>query len=62
MMLDADGNEVQGPGEGILAMKGAWPAMARTLHGDHERFEATYFSPFRVSPPTRLPARERAQF
>jgi acetyl-CoA synthetase len=31
----------QGPGEGILAIKGAWPSMARTLHGDHERFEAT---------------------
>jgi hypothetical protein len=22
--------------------------MARTLHGDHERYEATYFAPFKV--------------
>lgn len=46
VMLDTNGNEIQGPGEGMLAMKGAWPSMARTLHGDHERFEATYFAPF----------------
>ncbi|KAL6750699.1 acetyl CoA synthetase [Haematococcus lacustris] len=46
VMLDANGNEQDGPGEGILAIKSAWPSMARTLHGDHDRFQATYFAPF----------------
>lgn len=35
-------------GEGILAIKAPWPAMMRTVHGDHARFEQTYFSAFKV--------------
>lgn len=34
------------PGEGILALTQPWPSMMRTLRGDHERFEKTYFSTF----------------
>lgn len=34
-------------GEGILAIKAPWPCMMRTVYGDHERFEQTYFSAFK---------------
>jgi acetyl-CoA synthetase len=43
-LIDQEGNEMQGPGEGYLVMKDAWPGLARTVFGDHERFEQTYFS------------------
>jgi acetyl-CoA synthetase len=33
--------------EGILCFSGSWPGQARTIHGDHPRFVATYFEPFR---------------
>jgi acetyl-CoA synthetase len=37
------GKELDGPNvEGVLCIKGAWPSMARTIYGDHERFLATY--------------------
>mmetsp|Transcript_7614 Transcript_7614/g.16508 ORF Transcript_7614/g.16508 Transcript_7614/m.16508 type:complete len:668 (-) Transcript_7614:1182-3185(-) len=47
VLLSPEGQEMSGPGEGILAIKGPWPAMARTLHGDHERFASVYFAPFK---------------
>uniref|UniRef100_A0A7S0RB14 Acetyl-coenzyme A synthetase n=1 Tax=Chlamydomonas leiostraca TaxID=1034604 RepID=A0A7S0RB14_9CHLO len=47
VVLTPEGTEMTGPGEGILCMKAPWPAMARTLHGDHDRFEATYFAAFK---------------
>ena len=34
----------QGEAEGLLMIKRPWPSMMRTLAGDHDRFEATYFS------------------
>lgn len=47
-LLDAvTGVELEGDGkEGLLAIKGATPAMARTIYGDHERFVATYFKEY----------------
>ena len=46
-MLDDQGNEVKGNNvSGLLAIKSPWPAMARTIQGDHERFEQTYLNPF----------------
>ncbi|OBS27834.1 hypothetical protein FPOA_01777 [Fusarium poae] len=37
------GVELQGNGvEGVLAFKSSWPSMARTVYGDHQRFEETY--------------------
>eukprot|EP00884_Botryococcus_braunii_P002880 jgi/Botrbrau1/12593/Bobra.0169s0121.1 len=47
VLLDDKGNELEGPAEGILAVKQAWPSMMRTLKGDHARFEQTYFSTFK---------------
>ncbi len=43
-IVDKDGNEVEGVGEGSLCMKDSWPGQMRTLYGDHERFIETYFT------------------
>lgn len=45
-LLDAHGQEIEGPGEGTLVLKASWPGQARTLWGDHERFVETYFRPY----------------
>ncbi len=45
-ILDADGNEVEGPGEGNLVIKASWPGQIRTIYGDHERLIQTYFSTY----------------
>ncbi|KAI8474948.1 MAG: acetyl-CoA synthetase [Monoraphidium minutum] len=47
VLLDAAGREMAGPGEGVLAIRRSWPGIMRTLFGDHERFEQTYFSAFK---------------
>lgn len=44
VVLDPQGKEQEGPCEGYLCIKGAWPGMARTLFGDHKRFEEAYFT------------------
>jgi acetyl-CoA synthetase len=45
VILDEKGNELEGNGvSGLLAIKSAWPAMARTIQGDHERFMQTYLT------------------
>ncbi|KAL4422637.1 hypothetical protein ABPG75_008834 [Micractinium tetrahymenae] len=46
-LLDFQGNEIQGVGEGYLVMKRPWPALARTLAGDHPRYEQTYFGHYK---------------
>ncbi|GIY91343.1 acetyl-coenzyme A synthetase, cytoplasmic, partial [Caerostris extrusa] len=45
-ILDEEGNEIKGPGKGYLVIKRPWPAIMRTVYGDHNRFEQTYFSKF----------------
>lgn len=45
-ILDADGNEVEGPGQGNLVIKASWPGQIRTIYGDHERLIQTYFSTY----------------
>jgi acetyl-CoA synthetase len=35
------------PIEGVLAIKDSWPGQMRTVWGDHERFEKTYFSDYK---------------
>uniref|UniRef100_F1KV43 acetate--CoA ligase n=1 Tax=Ascaris suum TaxID=6253 RepID=F1KV43_ASCSU len=45
-LVDADGRELEGPGEGNLCIKRAWPGICRTVFGDHARYISTYFSPF----------------
>jgi acetyl-CoA synthetase len=43
-LIDQEGNAIKGSGEGYLVINDAWPGMMRTVFGDHERFEQTYFS------------------
>ena len=33
--------------EGVLAIKDSWPGQMRTVWGDHERFEKTYFADYK---------------
>lgn len=44
VILDAENNELQGAAEGALAIKYPWPAMARTIYLDHNRYQQTYFA------------------
>ena len=46
VLLDADGNELEGPNEGNLCIKNSWPGQMRTVYGDHDRFIETYFSQY----------------
>ncbi|MFC3337667.1 acetate--CoA ligase [Paracandidimonas soli] len=42
-LVGADGELVQGAGEGHLIIQDSWPGQARTVYGDHQRFIDTYF-------------------
>jgi acetyl-CoA synthetase len=45
VLLDDQGVEIEGnPASGNLAIKHPWPAMMRTVYGDHKRFFETYFA------------------
>ncbi|MGL9774005.1 MAG: acetate--CoA ligase [Sodalis sp. (in: enterobacteria)] len=46
-LVDNAGTPVDGAGEGNLVITDSWPGQARTLYGDHDRFEQTYFSTFK---------------
>lgn len=45
-ILDADGNEIEGPGEGNLVIKASWPGQIRSIYGDHQRLIETYFATY----------------
>ncbi|GMG85845.1 acetate--CoA ligase [Biformimicrobium ophioploci] len=47
VLLDEKGEEIEGAGEGALAMKASWPSMIRSVYGDHQRMVDTYFSTFK---------------
>ena len=44
VLLDAEGQRLEGAAEGHLCLATSWPGQARTVWGDHDRFVATYFS------------------
>ena len=46
VIVDGEGQVIEGAGEGNLCIAAPWPGMMRTLYGDHERFVQTYFSMF----------------
>ena len=46
ILLDGNGKEIHGPGEGLLMIKSSWPSQLRSVYGDHNRFIETYFKPF----------------
>lgn len=43
-LLDQDGNEIEGEGEGYLVIKSSWPSQMRTLYNNPERYREAYFS------------------
>ncbi|XP_044588467.1 acetyl-coenzyme A synthetase [Cotesia glomerata] len=45
-LLDEDGKIIEGEGEGYLVFRQPWPGMMRSLYGNHERFQTTYFDKF----------------
>jgi len=48
VLMDENGNEIKGNQvDGRLCIKFPWPAIARTIWGDHERYRDTYFSAFK---------------
>lgn len=55
LMLLLQGKEVEeGDAYGALCMKTAWPGLARTIYGDHQRFLDTYFNVFPGRPNMEL--------
>ena len=46
-LVDNDGAALEGATEGNLCITHSWPGQARTVYGDHERFEQTYFSTYK---------------
>ncbi|MFT3930376.1 MAG: acetate--CoA ligase [Spongiibacteraceae bacterium] len=45
-LLDSNGNEIHGAGEGNLVIKASWPSQIRSVFGDHQRMTDTYFKPY----------------
>uniref|UniRef100_A0A667YP94 Acetyl-coenzyme A synthetase, cytoplasmic n=1 Tax=Myripristis murdjan TaxID=586833 RepID=A0A667YP94_9TELE len=45
-ILNESGEELEGPSEGYLVFKQPWPGVMRTVYGNHQRFETTYFRKF----------------
>ena len=46
ILLDSEGSEIKGEGEGLLMIKASWPSQIRSVYGDHQRCINTYFSPY----------------
>ncbi|MGV8960182.1 MAG: acetate--CoA ligase [Stenotrophomonas sp.] len=42
-IVDANGEFIEGEGEGNLVILSSWPGQMRTVYGDHQRFIDTYF-------------------
>jgi acetyl-CoA synthetase len=47
VIVDNDGNVLEGAAEGNLCIAQSWPGQMRTVFGDHKRFIETYFSTFK---------------
>jgi acetyl-CoA synthetase len=45
-LVDNGGQPLEGEAEGNLILTHSWPGQARSVYGDHERFEQTYFSTY----------------
>jgi len=46
-LVDSDGTALEGVAEGNLCITDSWPGQMRTIYGDHDRFEQTYFSTYK---------------
>jgi acetyl-CoA synthetase len=47
VIVDGEGQPIEGEGEGNLCIAESWPGQMRTVYGDHQRFVETYFSTFK---------------
>jgi acetyl-CoA synthetase len=47
VLVDAEGQVLDGATEGNLCIAASWPGQMRTVYGDHERFVQTYFSTYK---------------
>ena len=45
-LVDGDGKILDGATEGNLCLPDSWPGQMRSVYGDHDRFELTYFSTY----------------
>ena len=45
-VVNPEGKVLEGACEGNLVLADSWPGQSRTIYGDHERFEQTYFSTY----------------
>lgn len=45
-LMDENGNEIEGEGEGALVIRRSWPGQIRTVYKNHNRFMETYFSAY----------------
>ena len=45
-LLEPEGQEITGPGSGVLCIEEPWPGIMRTVYGQHKRFKETYFSTY----------------
>jgi len=46
VLVDADGNILEGEARGNLCIGDSWPGQMRTVYGDHQRFIDTYFTQY----------------
>ena len=46
VLLDEQGQQIDGAGSGVLAIKASWPGQIRSVYGDHQRMIDTYFKPY----------------
>ena len=46
VLLDAEGQVLEGEGSGNLAIRSSWPSQIRTVYGDHQRCKDTYFTTY----------------
>ena len=47
VLLDENGNEIEGAASGNLAIRQSWPGQIRTVYGDHQRCYDTYYSAYK---------------
>lgn len=46
ILINNEGKEIKGEGEGSLCIADSWPGQARSVYKNHERFIETYFQKF----------------
>ena len=46
LLVDNEGNVLEGAASGNLCLADSWPGQMRTVYGDHQRFMDTYFSQY----------------